>query len=217
MSDTATARQHMIDGQLRPNEVNDDVIIEAIASVCREKFVPKNLSGVAYHDNHIQVAPGRSLMEPMTFARLVNAANVKDTDLVLDVGCATGYSSAVLGRLAEAVVALEEDEKLMEIATDILSAESCDNVAVVTGALTDGLAAQGPYDLIFINGMIDYIPDALLDQIAEGGCMICILNDNGIGKATYVTCENGIVGKRVLFDANIPALDAFKKKEKFVF
>lgn len=217
MSDTANARQHMIDGQLRPNEVNDEVIIEAIASVCRERFVPKNLSGVAYHDDDIQVAPGRSLMKPMVFARMIDAVNVKETDLVLDVGCATGYSSAVLGRLAEAVVALEEDSNLVEAATDILAAESCDNVAVVTGSLVEGLAAQGPYDLIFINGMIDQLPDTLVDQIAEGGRLICVLNDNGIGKATYVTCESGIVGKRVLFDANIPAFDAFKKKEKFVF
>lgn len=217
MSDTANARQHMIDGQLRPNEVNDDVIIEAIASVCREKFVPKLLSGVAYHDNDIEIAPGRSLMKPMTFGRLVDAAKVKDTDLILDVGCGTGYSSAVLGRLAEAVVALEEDPKLVEIATDVLALESCDNVAVVTGPLVEGLAAQGPYDLIFINGMIDQLPDTLIDQIADGGRLVCVLNHNGIGKATYVTCENGIVSKRILFDANIPAFDAFKKKEKFVF
>lgn len=217
MSDTASARQHMIDGQLRPNEVNNEVIIGAITSVCREKFVPKNLSGVAYNDSDIQVASGRSLMKPMTFARLVDAANVKDTDLVLDVGCTTGYSSAVLGRLAEAVVALEENAQLAEIATDVLAVESCDNVAVVTGPLVEGLAAQGPYDLIFVNGMIDYLPESLVDQVADGGRLICVLNDNGVGKATYVTCENGIVGKRVLFDANIPILDTFNKAEKFVF
>lgn len=218
MSDTAAnARQHMIDSQLRPNEVNDENIIGAIDAVSREKFVPKKLSGVAYHDNAIQVAPGRSLMEPMVFARLVNASEIKKTDLVLDIGCATGYSSAVLGHLAEAVVALEDDKALAEIATKVLTEESCDNVAVVTGVLTEGLATQGPYDLIFINGMIDHVPDTLTDQIADGGRLVCVLNDNGIGKATYVTCENGIVAQRVLFDANIPVFDSFTKKTKFVF
>lgn len=217
MSDIANARLHMIDGQLRPNEVNDEVIIGAITSVSREKFVPKNLSGVAYSDNEIPVAPGRSLMGPMVFARLIDAAQVKNTDLVLDVGCATGYSSAVLGRLAEAVVALEQDADLAKLATNTLAEESCDNVAVVTGSLVDGLAAQGPYDLIFINGSIDQLPESLTDQIAEGGRLICVLTENGIGKAMYVTCENGIVGKRVLFDANIPTLNVFKKPEKFVF
>ncbi len=217
MSKTANARQHMIDCQLRPNEVNNERIIEAIVSVNREKFVPKNLSGVAYLDDDIQVAPGRSIMAPMVFARLVDAATVEKQDLVLDVGCATGYSSAVLGRLADAVVALEEDEDLTETANKVLAEESCDNVAVVTGSLVEGLANQGPYDLIFIEGMIDNIPETLIDQIADGGRLICVLNDNGVGKATYVTCEKGAVGKRVLFDATIPVLPAFKKKEQFVF
>ncbi len=217
MSDSANARQHMIDGQLRPNEVNDQTIIEAISTVSREKFVPKNLNAVAYHDDHIQVAPGRSIMGPMIFAKLIKAANVKESDLILDVGCATGYSSAVLGHLAEAVVALEDDPDLAEAATEVLAEESCDNVAVVNGSLVAGLAAQGPYDLIFINGMIDHLPDTLIDQIAEGGRLICVLNNNGVGKATYVTCDNGNVGKRVLFDATIPAFDSFNLKEKFIF
>jgi len=217
MSDTANARQHMIDGQLRPNEVNDERIIEAIEAVKREKFVPKTLSGVAYLDSDIQVAPGRCLMSPMVFARLVDTAAVKKTDLVLDVGCATGYSSAVLGQLAEAVVALEEDDKLVQSAIKILADQECDNVAVVTGPLMDGLAAQGPYDLIFINGMIDQLPPQLIDQMAEGGRLICVLNDNGVGKATYVTHENGLIGKRILFDAYIPVFEAFNKKPGFLF
>ncbi|PCJ44715.1 MAG: protein-L-isoaspartate O-methyltransferase [Alphaproteobacteria bacterium] len=217
MSDTASARQHMIDSQLRPNEMNDETVIQAITDTRREKFVPKSLGGVAYHDDVIQVVPGRYMMGPMVFGRLIGAVDVKKTDLVLDIGCATGYSSAVLGRLAEAVVALEEDEILAKKATNILAEEACDNVAVVTGPLTEGLAAQGPYDLIFINGMIDYLPQSLINQIAEGGRLICVINDNGIGRATYVTAENGIVGKRVLFDANIPELSSFKKKQKFRF
>ena len=183
----------------------------------REKFVPKSLNGVAYLDDDIQVAPGRSLMGPMVFARLVDAAKVKNTDLILDVGCATGYSSAVFGQLAEAVVALEEDEALAEEATNILAGQSCDNVAVVKGPLVDGLAAQGPYDLIFINGMIDQIPPQLSDQVADGGRLICVLNDKGIGKASYVTYENGLMAKRTLFDVHIPGLAAFKKQDKFVF
>lgn len=214
---SANARQHMIDSQIRPNEVNNEHIIEAITSICREKFVPRKLGGVAYLDADIEVISGRNLMAPMIFARLINAADVTDTDLVLDVGCATGYSSAVLGRLAEAVVALEEDETLAEAATNILAEESCDNVAVVTGPLTRGLAAQGPYDLIFINGMIDRIPAALIDQIAEGGRLICVINDNSVGRAVYVTHENGVVGKRQLFDAEIPHFESFRQKEKFVF
>lgn len=217
MSSLATARQHMIDSQLRPNEVNDEKIIEAITSVNREKFIPKALSGVAYNDDNIQVSQDRSIMGPMVFSRLVDAAKIKADDLVLDIGCATGYSSAVLANLAEAVVALEEDAELADNAINILASEECDNVAVVNGTLVEGLAAQGPYDLIFINGMIDYIPDTIIDQIADGGRLICVLNDNGIGKATYVISENGVVGKRTLFDATIPSLHAFDLKKTFSF
>ncbi len=217
MSSLATARQHMIDSQLRPNEVNDEQIIEAITSVNREKFIPKALSGVAYNDDNIPVSKTRSIMGPMVFARLIDAAKIKADDLVLDIGCATGYSSAVLANLAEAVVALEEDTELADNAINILASEECDNVAVVKGALVDGLADQGPYDLIFINGMIDYIPDTIIDQIADGGRLICVLNDNGIGKATYVISENGVMGKRTLFDATIPALHAFDVKKSFSF
>lgn len=217
MSQAQNARQHMIDSQLRPNEVNDEKIIAAISSVNREKFVPKNLGGVAYNDDDIQVAPGRHIMAPTVFARLIKAAEVTTTDLLLDVGCGTGYSTAVLGRLAEAVVALEEDVALAERATEILATEACENVAVVTGPLIDGLAKQGPYDLIFINGMIDYLPQSLVEQIAPGGRLVCVLNHNGVGKASYVTCENAIVSKRILFDATIPALNAFRRPQKFTF
>ncbi|MCF8474514.1 MAG: protein-L-isoaspartate O-methyltransferase [Emcibacter sp.] len=217
MSDTALARQHMIDNQLRPNEVNNEKIINAIKSVNREKFVPKRMSGVAYIDDNIVIAKDRIIMGSMVFSRLVEAAAVKKTDLVLDIACGTGYSSAILGRLAGAVVALEENAELVQVATEILSEESCDNVAVVTGSLVEGLPGQGPYNVIFINGMIDYIPDVILKQLAEDGRLVCIINDNGVGKATYVTRNDGVIGKRILFDASIPSLAAFKKIKKFNF
>lgn len=211
------ARSNMVEGQIRPNNVTDERLIEAISSVNREKFVPKTFSGVAYLDKNIQVAPGRFLMEPMVFSRLLDAAHIKADQLVLDIGCSTGYSSAVLGRLAEAVVALEEDDDLVEQATRILSEEACDNVAVVGGPLKNGLAKQGPYDLIFINGMVGEIPTSLLEQLNDGGQLLCVLEQNGVGKAMLVTYDNKIVGKRVLFDASLPALQAFSKASTFKF
>jgi len=217
MSNLAQARSNMVEGQLRPNQVVSEPLIKAISAVNREKFVPKNLNGVAYIDEDIEVVPGRFIMEPMVFGRLVEVAHVKPTDLVLDIGCATGYSTAVFCRLSEAVVGLEETDDLVEMATSILSEEACDNVAVVKGALNEGLAAQGPYDLIFINGQVDEIPQTLLDQLAEGGRLICVLNENGIGKAVMVSNNEGIMGTRVFFDASVPELSAFSKKETFQF
>lgn len=217
MSDPAQARSNMVEGQLRPNQVTSAALIEAISSVNREKFVPKGLSGVAYIDEDIEVVPGRFMMEPMVFARLVEVANVKPDDLVLDIGCVTGYSTAVFCRLAEAVVGLEETDELVEMATSILTEEACDNVAVVKGSLNEGLAAQGPYDLIFINGQVDDVPQILLDQLAENGRLICILNEGGIGKAVIISNRDGVMGKRIVFDASVPDLGAFSKKQSFTF
>ena len=199
MTNSAQARSSMIEGQLRPNNITDERVIEAIASVNREKFVPKAYAGVAYVDEDIRVAEGRYLMEPMVFARLLSEAHVKPTDLALDIACGTGYSSAILGRLAEAVVALEEDEDLVNSATAVLAEEACDNVAVVKGDVTAGLAKQGPYDLIFINGMVDEIPEAILDQLSEEGRVVCVLNDRGVGKACLVTYKDKVRGVRILF------------------
>lgn len=211
------ARSNMVEGQIRPNNITDEKLIAAISLVNREKFVPKSLSGVAYLDEDIQVAPGRFLMEPMVFGKLVDAAEISADELILDIGCATGYSSAVFGKLAETVVALEEDDSLYEQATEVLSSEACDNVVVVNGPLKDGLAKQGPYDVIFINGMVGEIPTELLEQLKEGGRLLCILEQNGVGKAVLVTYDHNIVGTRVLFDASVPPLKAFAKAATFKF
>ncbi|WP_417317618.1 protein-L-isoaspartate O-methyltransferase family protein [Emcibacter sp.] len=217
MTNSAQARSSMIEGQLRPNNINDERVIEAISSVNREKFVPKAFAGVAYVDEDIRVADGRYLMEPMVFARLLSEAHVRPTDLVLDIACGTGYSSAVLGRLAEAVVALEENEELVSAATATLAEEACDNVAVVKGDITAGLAKQGPYDLIFINGMVDEVPEALLEQLSEEGRLVCVLNVGGVGKASLITYKDKVRGVRTLFDAAIPPLAAFTSKAAFSF
>ncbi|WP_321392098.1 protein-L-isoaspartate O-methyltransferase [Emcibacter sp.] len=217
MTNASQARSSMIEGQLRPNNINDENVIEAIASVNREKFVPKAFAGVAYVDEDIRVAEGRYLMEPMVFGRLLSEAHIKPTDLVLDIACGTGYSSAVLARLAEAVVALEEDDGLVETGTAVLAEEACDNVAVVKGDITAGLAKQGPYDLIFINGMVDDVPQTLLEQLSENGRLVCVLNDRGVGKASLVTYKDKVRGVRTLFDAAIPPLAAFARKEEFSF
>lgn len=209
--------QHMIDGQLLPNDVTDERVVDAVSKVNRESFVPADRKGVAYIDKSIKVAEGRYMMEPLAFAKLLSSADIKPDELALDIAPTTGYSSAVLSKLVDAVVAIEENKELSEIATKNLADEECDNVAVINSAHTEGLAKQGPYDLIFINGMVDEVPTALLEQLNEGGRILCILNQDGYGRAVLVTYIDGIVGTRVLFDASAHKLEGFEKEVKFVF
>ena len=150
----AEARHHMVLSQLRPNRVTDDRVADAMDTVPREEFVPKELRGVAYLDEDLEVAPGRFVVEPRVFGRLLQEANIGPSDVVLDIGCGTGYSSAVLGHLAQAVVAIESDPELVARASEILARLECDNVAVVEGSLAEGNRKQGPYNVIHINGSI---------------------------------------------------------------
>ena len=217
MSDFATARASMIDCQLRPNEVNDERIIKAIRDVAREKFVPKAKRSIAYVDEDIQVCDGRYLMEPSTFARLLVAANVKPGDLVLDIGCATGYSSAVLAGLADAVVALEEHTELAQMAEKTLAEQDIMNVAVVNGTLAEGVAKQGPFDVIYIEGAVDDVPVKLVKQLQEGGRLVCVLLEGGVGRGHMIEMRDGKSVAQNLFDANVEPLPGFKRKESFVF
>ena len=211
------SRRHMIDGLLLPNDVTDERVIEAIEMVNRQSFVPLERKGVAYIDNCIKVAEGRYMMEPLTLAKLLSEAEISPDELALDVATNTGYSAAVLSKLVDAVVAIEENKTLADIATKNLADENCDNVAVINSTHTDGLAKQGPYDLILINGMIDEIPKELLEQLNEGGRILCVINKDGFGRASLVTYNDKIVGIRILFDSAAPKLAGFEKEKKFAF
>lgn len=217
MSNSATALSQMIDCQLRPNEVNDERIIDAILSVPRDVFVPKAKRSVAYVDEDLEIAPGRYLMEPRVFGRLLMAANIQKNDIILDVGCATGYSTAVLAGLADAVVAIEENEKLAAIAEKKLAELDVMNAAIVTCTMCNGVAKQGPFDVIFIEGAVEEIPAALLKQLKEGGRLVCVKLEGGVGRAHIITKSDGKFEGQNLFDANVPALPGFEKKRNFVF
>jgi protein-L-isoaspartate(D-aspartate) O-methyltransferase len=210
-------RRHMIDGLLLPNDVTDERVIEAIELVNRQSFVSAERKGVAYIDKSIKVADGRYMMDPLSFAKLLSEADIRPNELALDVATNTGYSAAVLSKLVEAVVAIEENKELSETATKNLADENCDNVAVINSTHTDGLAKQGPYDLIFINGMIDDVPHELLEQLNDSGRILCVLNKDGFGRASIVTYNDKITGVRILFDSAAPKLPGFEKEDEFVF
>jgi len=211
------ARLAMIAGQIRPNRVSDRRVVDAMRAVPRECFLPKSLRGIAYVDEDLEIVPGRYLMEPMVFARLVVEAEIRPADAVLDVGCATGYSTAVLARLGEAVVGVEEDAELVRRAGETLSAQGVDNAVVVEAPLTLGAPEQGPFDVIVIEGAVDLIPDALVEQLAEGGRLVCVRRVEGRSHGYLLTKSGGATGGRELCDAFTPLLPGFAAPRRFRF
>jgi protein-L-isoaspartate(D-aspartate) O-methyltransferase len=207
----------MVRNQLLPNRLTDAGVTEAIIAVPRERFVPKSLAGVAYLDEDILLGRDRYLMEPRVFARLLQAAEIDEDDVVLDVGCGNGYSAAVISYLAGAVVALEEDEELARNAGELLAELERDNVAVVSGSLRDGNPSQGPYDVVFVNGSIEAVPDALVAQLSDGGRLLCVVGGARIGKATLVVRRGETSDARPLFDAAVPPLPGFARAAEFAF
>jgi protein-L-isoaspartate(D-aspartate) O-methyltransferase len=218
MSDEALRRLNMVESQLRTNKVTDPRILEAMAEVPREAFVPERLRGIAYVDEDIQLGDGRFLMEPMVFARLVQAAGILASDVVLEIGAGCGYGTAVLARLASTVVALESIPGMIATASNVLNAQGVDNAIVVEGDLVAGHPAQAPYDAIVFSGAIAQPPTAILPQIAEGGRMVAVVREeSGQGRAMLWTRRAGVIGVRALFDANTPLLPEFAPVRGFAF
>ncbi len=216
-TDYAAARHNMVLSQLEPNRVNDRAVIKAMDTVPRERFVPQALAGVAYLDEDLEIAPGRYLMEPRVCGGLMQAAKVRANDVVLDVGCGTGYSSAVLAYLGATVVALESDAGLAARASDILTDLSVENAAVVSGDLAAGLPGQGPFDVIMLGGAIPVVPDVLCRQLADGGRLLAVLGGGRIGEATLLSFSGGVLSRHALFDAALAPLPGFEPASEFSF
>jgi protein-L-isoaspartate(D-aspartate) O-methyltransferase len=217
MADTATQRFNMVEAQVRTNDVTDPRIHAAMNAVPRERFVPAAKRAVAYADTPVEIAPGRFLLDPRTFAKLLQLANLRATDKALDVGCATGYSTVVLAKIVKSVVGLEQDADLVRVAADMVPSSGVTNASVMQGGLTEGARSQAPFDMILINGAVEAVPDTLLAQLAEGGRLVTVLNREGQGQAHLFVREHGGVGSRKDFDATVPLLAGFKKVVGFVF
>lgn len=213
--DFALARANMIESQVRPNGITDERIIAAMAAIPRELFVPSARRSLAYMDEHVEIdaaqprGSARYLLEPMTFARLVQLLAVEGNDKVLDVGCGTGYSSAILSILAKTVIALESDPELSAEAAANFAKLGLANARVITGKLSEGRLSDGPYDAIFINGCIPDPPLPLLAQLKDHGRLATVLGDEEVGRVALFT-RNGAFSVRYAFDASTPRLPGFE-------
>lgn len=223
LPDFAAARRHMVECQIRPNKVQDENVLTAMETIPREIFVPPALAGIAYIDEDLQVAKGRYLMEPMVLARLLEAADIKLTDNVLDIAPATGYSTAVIAAFAQKVVGLESDGALQSQAANNIARLGVKNAHVHLGSLSEGYESEAPYNVIIINGSLDEVPSALFTQLAEGGCLLAVMRHFGpakvahTGEARLYTKIQGQISSRALFDANVKPLPEFASKPAFTF
>ncbi len=215
MTDYAKARLMMVDTQVRPSDVTKFPIIDALLNVRREVFVPNAKMAVAYAGENLDLGEGRELLEARSFAKMLDALDVQPDELVLDLGCGFGYSSAVLARMAEAVVAVEEIEDMAKEAETLLAEQGVDNVAVLQGPLTEGAAKHGPYDVIVIQGAISALPDAVADQLKDGGRIAAIFADGALGECRIGYKRNGNIAWRMAFNAGAKILPGFERDRAF--
>jgi protein-L-isoaspartate(D-aspartate) O-methyltransferase len=221
MSGFSTARQKMVDGQVRPSDVTDIRIIDAMLAVPREAFAPENKRALAYLDLDLDVSEGgagrRFLIKPAVLAKMLHAAEIRETDRILVVGCATGYAAAVIAKFAGSVTATESEPGLAAKARDILAQNGCGNVTVRTTAAADGDQASAPFDVIVLNGATEIVPEKLFGQLRDGGRLVGVFVISQPARATIVTRSHGDFGNRALFDAVAPVLPGMERLPAFIF
>jgi protein-L-isoaspartate(D-aspartate) O-methyltransferase len=220
--DFTRQREKMVDGQLRTTDVTSPAVLAAMLKVPREAFVPSARRAFAYIDEDILVLEGagrrgRYLMEPSPFARLVQLSSVGKEDVVLDIGCASGYSTAVLSCLAGSVIALECESGLANEASERLTRLGYDNTVVVEGPLEAGFASEAPYDVIFLNGAVEQVPETLFGQLRDGGRLVGVVGSGNTGVATLWTRSGGAISSRRAFNAAVRPLPGFEREKVFEF
>jgi protein-L-isoaspartate(D-aspartate) O-methyltransferase len=221
MSDFATARQKMVDGQVRPSDVTDSRIIDAMLDVPREEFVPESQRALAYLDLDLDVSEAgtakRFLIKPVVIAKMLQAAEIGETDSVLVVGCPCGYTAAVVAKLGVRVTTTESDGALAAKAADVLARLGFGNVTVGIAAAGQGDEANAPYDVIVLAGATEIVPDRLYRQLKDGGRLVGVFAMSRPPRAMIVTHSHADFGDRALFDASVPVLPGLERPPAFVF
>ena len=215
MTDYTSRRTMMVDTQVRPSDVTKFPIIDAMLAIPREAYVPDNKREAAYVGENLVIDANRVMLEPRTLAKMLEVLDVQPSHVALDVACGLGYSTAILSKLCEFVVAVEDDAALAQEAQSILSENGIDNAAVMTGVLAEGSPKSGPYDVIIVQGGVEHVPATLLDQLREGGRIACVFLEGTLGVVRVGHKIDGAVNWRFAFNASAPVLDGFKKRAVF--
>jgi len=215
MTNFQTAREAMVDCQVRPSDVTKYPIIDALLRTPREKYVPKEKKSVAYMGEHITISQNRVILDPRTFAKMLDTVAINSNELVLDVACGTGYSTAVIAHLAEAVVAVESNGAFADFAREALENESVDNAIVVNATFIDGAVKHGLYDVIIIQGAIQNFPESLVKQLKDGGRVVAIFASGAMGQCKIGIKKGQNIVWRSEFDATAPLLKGFTEPKTF--
>lgn len=216
-SDFVTARQRMVDGQVRTSDVTDPRVTEAMLTVPRETFVPESKVAMAYLDLDLEVGDNRFLQKPVVVARLLQAAEIRSTDTVLVVGCASGYTAALAAKLAQQVHATDPDAGLVARARASLDKLGLTTMSVTVAAPAEGDSAHAPYDVIVLEGATEVVPEHLYGQLKEGGRLVGVFATGNVQRATLVTHSHDDFGSRILFDASARLLPGMQRTPEFVF
>ncbi len=223
MINEAVARLNMVESQLRTNKVTDERVLDAFLTVPRARFVPPALRGNAYVDSDIPLGNGRAVMAPMVLARMLQAASIGLHDKALVIGCGSGYTTALVSKIAASVVSVDSDTGCCTATRGAIGDLGYANVQVVEGPLATGWRAAGPYNVIVISGAVTTIPAGVSDQLAEGGRLVTVLEPDsrlpgaGVGQATLMTRAEGALSSRAMFDAAVCLLPEFGRAPGFVF
>ena len=215
MSDFDLARQQMVDCQIRPSDITDRRLLGAFETVPRHVFTPRSKLATAYADGEVATSETRRMMRPRDMSKLIQAADIQADEMVLDIACGRGYSTAILAKLAETVVGLDDVEDGQGRASDLLSECGADNAVVIAGDPKAGKADQGPYNVIFVNGAVEEVPQAWFDQLADGGRLAVVVRKGPVGKATIFTRSAAGIGEKVVFDASTSTLPGFERAATF--
>ena len=215
MSDFASRRMMMVDTQVRPSDVTKFPIIEAMLHVPRELHVPAACREAAYMGEHVSLGQNRVVLDARSLSKMLDAIDIQPEELVLYIGAGLGYGVAVMARLAQTVVAVEEREDLAADAARVLSEQGVDNAVVVPGPLPAGAAKHAPYDAIFVEGGIEVLPDALTEQLKEGGRIVAIEMTGALGTVKHGVKAEGRISWRYAFNAAAPVLPGFARAKSF--
>jgi protein-L-isoaspartate(D-aspartate) O-methyltransferase len=221
MSGFSAARRKMVDGQVRPSDVTNLRIIDAMLGVPREAFVPANQRAMAYLDLDLDVSMGgpakRFLIKPAVTAKMLQAADIRETDEVLVAGCASGYVAALVGRLAKRVTATEPDPSLVAKANTVFSELGLENVTAKAASAAEGDSTTAPFDVILLNGATEVTPEGLFRQLKDGGRLVGVFAMTSPQRAIIVTRSRDDFGYRALFDAAVPVLPGLERPPAFIF